>query len=399
MNISLLGKQLEVLRSKATLTIYLGGVGSGKTFVSAVWAVTKALRGRTVLILEPTFSMCRDVYLKTLEEVLARMGLSPLVHFTVNLSTLTVTFVGGGCIMIRSGDAVERVRGINAHDVGVDEMGSLRDEEPYKILIGRMRKSKDGQVLLTGTPTGYAWVKQLCESPGAHVVRMTSLENHFLPVSYLNNMAQAYGIGTAWYRQEVLGEFVDIGQGVIPADRIAILEHQLPHRKYVCRAWDTASSSGTQGDYTATALVSMDETGRAHIHGYDRKRGPYAQVRPWIVQTIRGDGKDVEQIFEATQGGLVIMQDIAAMRDFHGFRFASVTPTRDKVTRALAFASKVSLGQVSVTRGPGFGDWMDELKNFPKTPHDDYTDALVHAVGGCVTAGTRVAKNFTHQLF
>lgn len=397
--LELLPQQLEIMESRATLSVYLGGLAAGKTFVSVVWAVSRAIRGRRVLVLMPTFSMCRSVWLKSFEEIAERMGMRPLVHYTTNLSMIDIQFVGSGSIMIRSAEACERIRGVNADDGAIDEFGSLATDEPYKILVGRLRRSKDGQILLTGTPTGYAWARQICETPGAKVVRLSSLGNGYLPTSYLNNMITTYGIGTAFYRQEIMGEFIDIASGIIPTDRLTVVDHAVPFSKFVCRAWDTASSSGTTGDYTATALVSMDDAGRVHVHSYDRKRGPYSGVRSWMVQTIRNDGKNVEQIFENTQGGSIIMQDLSAMREFHGNRFAHVTPTKDKVTRALALASKMSLGQISVTRGAGFGEWLDELKNFPKVPHDDQTDALVHAVGGCLTQHERVAKAFTHTLF
>lgn len=400
MNIALLPKQLEVLRSRAVLTIYLGGIGAGKTFVSAVWAACRALKGRTVLILEPTYAMARDVYLRTLEDVLERMGLKNMVHFQVNLSTLTVTFTGGkGCIMLRSADAVERIRGINCDDTAIDEMGSLKTDEPYRILVGRMRKSKDGQILLTGTPTAYGWVKALCENPGANVIRLSSLENHFLPVNYLNNLALVYGVGTAWYRQEVLGQFVEFSAGIVPTDQLRITDGPFPFGKYVCRAWDTASSTGTSGDYTATALLSMTEQGTVHIHDYDRKRGPYASVRPWITQTIAADGPGVEQVFENTQGGSIVAQDIAAVKAFAKFQITTVTPLRDKVSRALPLASRMSLGGVTISRRPLLKEYLDELRTFPKCEHDDLMDATAHAYNALATARERIVKPFQHQLF
>jgi len=47
---------------------YIGGIGSGKSFVLTFWAMTQASMGRVVLYLLPTYRMISDIAMPTLKE-------------------------------------------------------------------------------------------------------------------------------------------------------------------------------------------------------------------------------------------------------------------------------------------------------------------------------------------
>ena len=113
MSYALLPKQKQFLQSVSRLVVFMAGLGAGKSLIGAVWAILRAMKGRRVLVLEPTYAMCRDVMLPTLLEALAVMGFKEGTHYKVNSSTFTIK-LGKGRILLRSAEACERLNQIGA---------------------------------------------------------------------------------------------------------------------------------------------------------------------------------------------------------------------------------------------------------------------------------------------
>jgi len=378
MNIELLPKQKQFLRSIERLVVFLAGIGSGKTRIAAMWAVLKALRGRKVIVLEPTFGMCRDVFLPTLREVLDSLGLLPTIDYVINLSDFNITFMrGGGQILLRSADAAERLRGINADDGLIDEVGSLTSDTAYKILIGRLRRSEDAEVRLVGTPSQTKWLRDIIRDNT--VIRQATIENTYLPKTYIDALKLEYGEDTLWYKQEVLGELVDFGSGIFDTSKIIMSQSILRYGNTRARAWDMASSGKVTADYTASALLSKFDNGNIHVHDVRRKKGTYASLRDWIIDTMRNDGQGTTQWIENTQAGQVIISDLMTDSRCHNLDIRLIDAIKDKVTRALPLSARMSLGLITFSPGAWNKDCVDELNPFPKVQHDDQVDAMAHA--------------------
>lgn len=378
--VSVLPKQKRFLQSAKRLVIFLAGIGSGKTLIASWWSVIRASKGRRVIVLEPTFGMCRDVFLPTLKEVLDKMSYVVGVHYTINLTNLNIDFVGGGQIMLRSADAIESLRGINADDGLIDEFGSLPTDYCYKVLLGRCRRSDDAQIKLVGTPTQRRWLRDIILEAGddVEVIRQATTENTFLPKSYIDALIKEYGIDTPWYRQEVLGELVDFGSGIFNTDMIVYAPHAQRY-DVAARAWDTASSSRTQADWTASGLVSKGPGGMVIVHDVRRRKGAYANLRDWMIQTMLDDGPGVTQWIENTAAGQVIISDLLSDSRTHRLDIRPIEATKDKLTRALPFSARMANGLVVFGPGPWHKDALEEFNAFPKTEHDDQVDAVVHA--------------------
>lgn len=397
MNVSLLPKQKRFLQSVKRLVVFLAGIGSGKTRISAWWAILRAMKGRRIIILEPTFGMVRDVFLPTLREVLEIMQLVEDEDYVINLSDFTLSFPKfKGEILMRSADAVERLRGINADDGLIDEFGSLLDETPYKILIGRLRRSADAEVRLVGTPTQVKWMRDIVNTAGddAEVIRQSTIENVFLPKSYIETLKAEYGEDTPWYKQEVLGELVDFGSGIFETSKIIFATDYLHFGPRRARAWDMASSGKETADYSATAMISRLDNGDIHVHDVQRKKGAYGTLRDWMIAVMVNDGHSVTQWIENTQAGQVIMSDLMSDSRCHSLDIRPVAAVKDKVTRALPLSARMSLGKVKFGPGLWHRDCVDELNSFPKVKHDDQVDALSHAYNALDTDTDAVFGSF-----
>jgi predicted phage terminase large subunit-like protein len=379
--VTLLAKQKKFMRSDARITIFLGGIGSGKTYIGAIWSVLQALKSRKVIVLEPTVQMGRDVFLPTLREVLELLGKVEDTDYVVNLSSLTIRFVrGGGEILIRSAEAAERLRGINAHDALVDEFGSHPNNNAYKILLGRLRKSADAKIRMVGTPTPVKWIRDVMADAGVEVIRQTTMENVFLPDNYVQSLKDQYGEGSLWYRQEILGEIVDFGGTIVDTSRITILPFYNAPTGRLVRAWDTASSSRSTADFTASALIGVSETtGQVIIYDVSQEKGAYAQLKASIIQRMLTDPQGTQQVFEDSPGGQVIISDLQADPRCRGLAIWPIHATHDKVTRVLPFSSRVQAGLVSMNPGTFVRPCLDELSTFPACDHDDQVDAIAHA--------------------
>lgn len=393
--VTLLKKQKAFMRSVARICIFLGGIGSGKTYIGAIWTVLQALKSRKVIVLEPTQQMGRDVFLPTLREVLEMFGLTEDKDFTINLSSLTVRFIAGGEILIRSAEAAERLRGINAHDALVDEFGSHPNNNAYKILLGRLRKSADAKIRLVGTPTPVKWIRDVMIAEGVEIIRQTTMENIFLPDNYVQSLKDQYGEGSLWYRQEILGEIVDFGGTIIDTSKITILPFYHAPLGRLVRAWDTASSSRSTADFTASGLLGVDDsTGQITIYDVSQEKGAYASLKNSIIQRMVSDPVGTQQVFEDSPGGQVIISDLQADPRCRGIAIWPIHATHDKVTRILPFSSRVQAGLVRMNPGTFVRPCLDEMSTFPNCDHDDQVDAIGHAYNHlCQNTGRALRMN------
>lgn len=184
------------------------------------------------LIMEPTYSMIRSIvlpyiykywpsnmrgeYNKTDHEMEIHLparpnGLPECTHM----------------VYFRSATRPERVRGIgNICTVWLDEV-AMYDEELWKI-INTGIADQLAPVLMTSTPkfdVGTVWFKELCDRcndpayAGTDVpwekryveFHWTSADNPYLLEVEYERLADEYGQDSDWFRQEILGEFVEGG--------------------------------------------------------------------------------------------------------------------------------------------------------------------------------------------
>jgi predicted phage terminase large subunit-like protein len=311
--------------------------------------------------------------------------MQPKVDYSLNLSDMVIEFKNGGIIYLCTAESPDRLRGINAHDGLIDEIGSLPTSEAYDILVGRTRESEDSQRRLIGTPTARPWLKDLILRNPESVIRQTTLENKFLPLSYIEDLKKTYGEGSAWYRQEILGEIVDFSTGIIDADKFVIVDKRTPRIGRTVRAWDFAHSDSKRSDYTASAMMSTDGS-KSIIHDITRFKGAYSKIREQVIATMIMDGPDVVQYIEDTLGGKVIISDLSMDQRLRQISIMPCSAVRDKVSRALPMSSRASQGLIMICKGENIKLFLDECRTFGDgSAHDDMVDAVAHAYNQLIT--------------
>jgi len=352
---------------------FRGGLGSGKTRVGGYWALRRASKARRVIVTEPTYPMVRDVLVPTLEELLEVLK----VRHKWNRSAWTLQ-VGGGLILLRSGDNPDSLRGINAHDGLIDE-ASYTKEKVLDQMIARTRKSSDAQIRVLGTPHGRDWVYHWQKEGGARLYTQSTFANPFIPPEYKVHLARRYSREVA--RQELLGEIVNFSTGVLRSDWLRTVAFRSIQPAARVRAWDLAVTEKTHSDYTAGILLSTDWS-RNCIERIDRFKLEWPKARARIIQTAREDGPTVPIVVEAVGAQRALVQDLQASPELAGFAVLGTIPRGSKFNRALTWAASAEAGKFEVVAGPNAEDLREEMDAFAPDQshrHDDLIDALSQA--------------------
>ena len=219
-------------------SLFVGGVGSGKTFVGARKALHKSLRyPRTLgLIAANTHTQLAQSTLVELYNALAELGMIEGEDFVMNkrppMSWKTqsrfsrhagvLTLRAGSQIVTRSLYNWRPILGLTLGWAWIDE---ARDAslEAFRAVLSRLRcnKVRKHQLFITTTPNGFDWLYDFFEAdpgrkPELHRQRRTHLARTRdnaanLPGEYLDMLQGAYDPRLAL--QELEGRWVDVYQG------------------------------------------------------------------------------------------------------------------------------------------------------------------------------------------
>ena len=207
-----LESQLQFHRMTKRFKGFSGPIGSGKSQALCHEAVRMAYLnpGCMGLIGAPTYPMLRDATRRALLEVLDENEIPYKLHRSEGFIEFTQC---RSKVLLRSLDEYERLRGTNLAWFGVDELSYCK-EEAWLRLEGRLRdpNAKRPCGFAVWTPKGYDWVHRRFIAEAADdygVVRAKPKENkHILSVDpkFYERLRSTYS--DAFYRQEVLGEYV-----------------------------------------------------------------------------------------------------------------------------------------------------------------------------------------------
>ncbi len=203
--------QKQFLLATDPFIAYVGGYGSGKTHALC----HKAIRlsgdnpGLPGMIVAPTYSMLRDVVIRSFCEILD----SHRIGYRLHKTNWVLTTEWRGEIWFRSADNPETLRGPNLPWVGIDEM-ALLDPEVWQVLIARVRhpRARRRQVFGVTTPEGLNWVYEIfveAPRPGHRIIFADTRENTHLPPEYVRSLLHSFDEDGV--KQYVEGRFVASG--------------------------------------------------------------------------------------------------------------------------------------------------------------------------------------------
>lgn len=202
---------------------FSGPVGSGKSKALVAEALRLAYDnpGCMGLIGAPTYPMLRDVTRAAFLELLESNRVPHAFKASDNAVHLSEP---DSLVIFRSLDKPERLVGTNLAWFGVDELSYCK-EDAWRRLEARLRHPKAGRLcgFAVWTPKGYDWVYGRFVGPdridGYSAVFARPGENTKLPPDFYERLKKSYD--KRFYRQEVLGEYLNIfaGQAYYAFDR------------------------------------------------------------------------------------------------------------------------------------------------------------------------------------
>ena len=204
-------KQQLFLKSSALLRAFVGGIGSGKSWVGAYDVIKRAKPGRLYLVTAPTYPMLSDASFRSFVDVAQMLGVVQPGDVKISPPP-SIRLRTGAEVLFRSTDNPEMLRGANLSGAWMDE-ASLSKREALDILIGRLRQGGEmGWLSATFTPKGKVhWTYKTFASGAAdcELIHARSDENPFLPPDFVANVRKRYTAQQV--KQELGGAFIDGG--------------------------------------------------------------------------------------------------------------------------------------------------------------------------------------------
>ncbi|MFY0682605.1 MAG: terminase family protein [Thalassovita sp.] len=204
---------------------YVGGFGSGKTFVgcldlaSFAGAHPKTVQG----YFAPTYRDIRDTFWPTMEEAAQLLGYSTTVKTGDKEVELYRGSVWYGTIICRSMDAPSSIVGFKIARALVDEIDTLPKDKAlaaWRKIIARMRLVLPGVVNgigVTTTPEGFRFVydtfKREPKSNYSMVQASTYENEEFLPPDYISTLLEDYP--DELIKAYLMGLFVNLTSGTV----------------------------------------------------------------------------------------------------------------------------------------------------------------------------------------
>jgi hypothetical protein len=221
-------KQLKLLPHqyalvKDTDTKILGlvsGFGAGKTFAVARKAVMLAMvnTGCDGIVTEPNFPLLTQILIPELKAALDYFNIS--YEYKAGESIFYCQIEGKETrIIAKSMEGYERLIGVNAAWVVMDEFDTAKAELAYNAyikLLGRIRVGNIRQMVIVSTPEGYrAMYKIFIEEAGIgkRLIKAKTTDNYHLPQDYIDTMKQQYP--PELIEAYLNGEFTNLTSGTV----------------------------------------------------------------------------------------------------------------------------------------------------------------------------------------
>lgn len=375
--------QTEFRAAGETVRGFVGGVGSGKSFVLCLDLFLRAQPKRLYLCTAPTYPMLRDATLRSFFDVCERLGVVVKYHRTEHRAELP----NGAEVLFRSTDNPDSLRGPNLSGAAMDE-ASLSPPDAYTVILGRLRQGGDlGWMSAAFTPQGLThWTYDIFgpqRQAGTRTVHARSDDNPYLSEAFVAELTARYGAGTSRERQEIGGEFLAMDGAEWPADyfdRADFWFDEWPEQLEVkTLALDPSKGSDSKGgDYQAYVLYGRDVRGTEYVEADLRKCDAEVLVDAGVEHCLafKPDGFAIEA--NAFQFLLAPLFRAAAERRGVAWQMPPVhllDNTTAKVVRIRRLTEPLHRRCIRFRNTPGTRLLVQQCRDFPLGAHDDGPDS------------------------
>jgi len=219
--LKLLPHQFALIKDTDTKILGLvSGFGAGKTFAVARKAVMLAMAnaGCDGIVTEPNFPLLTQILIPEIKTALDYFDIT--YEFKTGESIFYCDIDGKETrIICKSMEGYERLIGINAAYVVMDEFDTAKTELAYNAfikLLGRIRVGNVRQMVIVSTPEGYRAMYRIFveeEGEGKKLIRAKTTDNYHLPQDYIDTMRSQYP--AELIEAYLNGEFTNLTSGTV----------------------------------------------------------------------------------------------------------------------------------------------------------------------------------------
>jgi len=180
--LKLLPYQKKVFFSKKEIILFVGGTGTGKTWLAARWVILKALKDSgEYLLISPSLKLMKRTLWKEVKKVLKEWG----IPFEKNEQDMIISLLNGSKLYGISADNPDRMEGVHAKGAVYDEAGQVDKREVFETAYRRLR-FYGGQLLITTTPYRWNWLKKIYDKAklgdeNIELITAKTIENPYYP--------------------------------------------------------------------------------------------------------------------------------------------------------------------------------------------------------------------------
>ena len=315
----------------------MAGRGWGKTRTGGEAIIEWARHGNNWMgLVGATASDVRDVMIEGESGIMniAPPGFRP----TYEPSKQRLIFPNGVIVWTRSADQPERLRGMQARKMWLDELAAWRYMQyAWDMLNYGNRLIGDTQIVITTTPKPLRLIKSILNLPKVHITTGSTYDNKAnLSERFINETVLQFE-GTRLGRQELYAEILGDNPAALWTREMieAHRKNQAPKLKRVVVAIDPAVTANEDSDETGIVVVGLGDDGHGYVLDDGTLKGRPAQ---WARQALSLYAKHHADylVAEANNGGDMVESTInrAAEDGQQNVRVKQVRASRGKATRA-----------------------------------------------------------------
>lgn len=321
--------QQKILDSDARFRVVMCGRRFGKSELSQVEMISKALIGQSVGYITPTYNLAKAFFDK----------LTKSVPFPANRSELTIQFPNNGNVQFFTGERLDNLRGRKFHFVVVDEASFIPNlQDGWMNSIRPTLTDYKGRALFLSTPKGKNYFYSLYQKginnePDWQSFKFTTYDNPWIDALEIDDARSQ--LPQAVFEQEYMANPAENAGNPFGINYIKQCTYEISNQPPVVFGIDLAKSV----DWTV--IIGLDKTGNVcHI---DRFQKDWHQTK----QTIRQLPK-VPMLIDSTGVGDPIVEDLVNNGiPATGFKFSNTS----KQQIMLALVSAVQQRRITFPEG------------------------------------------------
>lgn len=358
MEIKLIPQQEHFLQSAKRFPCFIGGIGTGKTFMLLlkIWRYCETFPKARALITRNEFTDLRDSTMKDFHD-----------YFNVTVGVdKEYQFPNGSVIMFRHGSELNTLKNITLDIAAIEQGEEFLDETQFNFIRDRLR-GRNGpyqQLCVIANANGHNWLWKLwVNNPGDEydLITATSFDNeNHLPKEFINDLRRMEKDAPHHYAQYVMNSFEEMEQDDFVFNFQELLEAKtrimtdVPGYGYKIMGFDIARFGNDKCAAVGIQQIGVLKWKVFHIEQWEHKDLNYTTGR---ILAIANEHKVNESIIDEDGlggGPLDFIKQGRKRDDFIGFRNKGLGFDRDRFfcnprTQA-AFKAKeyVSKGWMSI---------------------------------------------------